>query len=93
MSSPSSLGSRVSIIPGNPYTGGHVAVADFGIRLVHSGKRDTLCGDDPSVCAPDTAKSLDLANSAIEFFAYGEASTIFYWDKAAKRFRDAPISD
>ncbi len=73
--------------------GGRAAVADFGIRLVHSGKRDMLCSDDPSVCAPGTAKSLDLTNSAIEFFTYGEASSIFYWDKSAKRFRAAPMSD
>jgi hypothetical protein len=67
--------------------GGRAPLGDFGIRRVRPGKRDTLCGDDPSVCAPDTAKSLDLANSAIEFFTYGEASSIFYWDKTAKRFR------
>ncbi len=73
--------------------GGRAPLADFGIRLVRPGKRDTLCGDDPSVCAPDTAKSLDLANSAIEFFTYGEASSIFYWDKTAKRFRAAPMGD
>jgi hypothetical protein len=73
--------------------GGRAPVGDFGIRLVRPGKRDTLCGDDPSVCAPDAAKSLDLANSAIEFFTYGEASSIFYWDNTAKRFRAAPTGD
>lgn len=78
---------------GQSIHGGRAPVADFGIRLVRPGKRATLCGDDPSVCAPDTAKSLDLANSTIEFFTYGEASSIFYWDKTAKRFRAAPTGD
>jgi len=73
--------------------GGRGPVADFGIRLVRPGKRDTLCADDPSGCAPDTAKVLDLANSAIEFFTYREASSIFYYDKTTKRFHPAPISD
>ena len=73
--------------------GGRTSMAGLGISLVRPGKRDTLCSDDPSICAPDTAKTLDLANNAIEFFSSGEASSIFYWDKTAKRFRVVPQSD
>lgn len=73
--------------------GGRGPVANFGIRVVRPGKHDTLCSDDPSICAADTAKSLDLANNAIEFFTYRQASSIFWWDKTTKRFRIAPLSD
>jgi hypothetical protein len=65
----------------------------FGIRIVHPEKYETLCGSDPSVCAPDTPKVFDLGHSAIEFFSHGRASSFFYWDQTAQRFRSLPIGD
>jgi hypothetical protein len=36
---------------------------------------------------------VDLKNKAIEFFAWGEASSIFYWEPSVQAFRNAPMSD
>jgi hypothetical protein len=66
---------------------------DLGIRVVRPGKYETLCGSDPSVCEPETAKALDLKTSAIEFFSYEKTSTYFYWDPKTRKFRAAPMSD
>jgi hypothetical protein len=66
---------------------------DLGIDVVRPGKYDTLCGDDPSACGPDTPGTLNLRTSAIEFFAYGETSTYYYWDRKAKKFLGLAMSD
>jgi hypothetical protein len=68
-------------------------LGNLGIRVVRPGKYETLCGSDPSVCDPETPKALDLTNSAIEFFSYGSASGVFYWDRMKNKFLSAPMSD
>src|SRR6185437_11407953 len=73
--------------------GADVPLGDLGISLVLPKKFDTLCADDPSVCAPGTPATVDLKNKAIEFIAWGEASSIFYWDSSAQAFRNAPMGD
>ena len=69
------------------------ALIDIGIDIVHPGKYETLCGSDPSVCAAGLPEALDLAYSAIQFFSYGSASSIFYWDRRSKKFLTVPMSD
>ena len=69
------------------------SLGDLGISLLLPKKFDTLCADDPSTCDPDAPATVDLKNKAIEFFAWGETSSIFYWDSTAQAFRDAPMSD
>jgi hypothetical protein len=66
---------------------------DLGIDLVLPKKFDTLCAGDPSVCAPSAPATVDLKNKAIEFFAWGQASSIFYWEPSSQTFRNAPMSD
>lgn len=73
--------------------GGDTSLSNFGIRIVWPGKYETFCADDPSVCAPDTAKTIDLRTDAIKFFAWGEADSFFHWDQTAKKCRNAPQSD
>jgi hypothetical protein len=73
--------------------GADTSLGDLGISLVLPKKFDTLCADDPSMCAPSAPATVDLKNKAIEFFAWGEASSIFYWDPSAQAFRNAPMSD
>ena len=73
--------------------GGGAPLGNLGIDIVHPRKFDTLCHDDPSVCAPGAPTTVDLKNDAIEFFAWGETSSIFYWDPSANTFRNAPMSD
>lgn len=69
------------------------SLGDLGISLVLPKKFDTLCADDPSVCAPSAPATVDLKNKAIEFFAWGEASSIFYWEPSVHAFRNAPMGD
>ena len=65
----------------------------LAIAIVHPRKYMTLCGSDPSVCAPDDPRSLDLKCSAINFFSYGINSSFLYWDQKARKFRVVPMSD
>jgi hypothetical protein len=73
--------------------GANFPLGELGINLVLPKKFDTLCADDPSVCAPSAPATVDLKNKAIEFFAWGEASSIFYWEPSSQTFRNAPMSD
>ena len=73
--------------------GADASLGNLGISLVLPKKFDTLCADDPSMCAPSAPATVDLKNKAIEFFAWGEASSVFYWDPSAQAFRNAPMSD
>ena len=73
--------------------GGDASLGDLGISLVLPKKFDTLCADDPSTCASGTPATVDLKNKAIEFFAWGETSSIFYWDPSTRAFRNIPMSD
>jgi hypothetical protein len=73
--------------------GADAPLGDLGISLVLPKKFDTLCADDPSVCAPSAPATVDLKSKAIEFFAWGVASSIFYWEPSAQAFRNAPMSD
>jgi hypothetical protein len=58
--------------------GADASLRNLGISLVLPKKFDTLCADDPSICAANAAATVDLKNRAIEFFAWEEASSIFY---------------
>lgn len=69
------------------------SLGDLGINLVLPKKFDTLCAHDPSGCAPSAPATVDLKNQAIEFFTWGEASSIFYWEASSQAFRNAPMSD
>jgi hypothetical protein len=69
------------------------SLGDLGIRMVRPKKYETLCGSDPSACAPDTPKAIDLVHIAIEFFSYGRTSRFFYWDKTTQSFRNVPMGD
>jgi hypothetical protein len=69
------------------------SVRGLGIKIARPRNVETLCSADPSACAPETPKTLQLVHPAIEFFVWGEASSIFYWDAAAKEFRNIPLSD
>jgi hypothetical protein len=73
--------------------GADASLGNLGISLVLPKKFDTLCADDPSMCAPSAPATVDLKNKAIEFFAWGEANSIFYWDPSAQAFRNSPMSD
>ena len=73
--------------------GADALLGDLGINLVLPRKFKTLCADDPSVCAPNAPVTVDLKNNAIEFFAWGQASSIFYWEPSSQTFRNAPMSD
>ncbi len=73
--------------------GANARLGNLGIGLVQPEKFDTLCADDPSVCAPGAPATVDLKNRAIEFFAWGETSSIFYWDPSTQAFRNAPMGD
>jgi hypothetical protein len=70
-----------------------VGLSNFGIRVVHPGKYETLCSADPSSCDPQTPTSVNLKNYGIEFFAHGETSSFAYWDEAMKKFRWVPMGD
>ncbi len=69
------------------------ALANVGISILRPGKYETLCGDDPSVCDPETPKAVNLKSSAISFFFEGETSSFFYWDRKTKKFNLVPMSD
>lgn len=73
--------------------GADASLGDLGISLVLPKKFDTLCADDPSVCAPSAPATVDLKNKAIEFFARGQASSIFYWEPSSGVFRNVPMGD
>jgi hypothetical protein len=73
--------------------GANAPLGNLGISLVLPKKFDTLCADDPSTCARDAPATVDLKNKGIEFFAWGETSSIFYWEPTAQAFRNAPMSD
>jgi hypothetical protein len=75
------------------WKGPTVALRNVGIRMVRPGKYDTLCGDDPSACNPETPKSVDFEHNALSLFFEGETSSIFYWDRKTKKFDSVPISD
>ncbi len=75
------------------WQGPSTALADLGISVVRPGKYETLCGDDPSSCNPETPKAVDLKTSAISLFFKGEASSFWYWDRKTKRFKSVPIGD
>jgi hypothetical protein len=69
------------------------SLGNLGISPVSPKRFDTLCADDPSVCAPGAPATVDLKNKAIEFFAWEETSSIFYWDPSTHAFRNAPMGD
>ena len=73
--------------------GADASLGDLGISLVLPKKFDTLCADDPSMCAPSAPATVDLKNEAIRFFAWGATSSIFYWDPSTQAFRNAPMGD
>jgi hypothetical protein len=45
------------------------------------------------MCAGDAPATVDLKNKGIEFFAWGETSSIFYWEPSAQAFRNSPMSE
>jgi hypothetical protein len=57
---------------------GGTPLRNIGASLVCPGKYDTLCGDDPSVCNPETPKSVNLVHSVASLFFEGETSSFFY---------------
>jgi hypothetical protein len=65
----------------------------LGIAIVRPKKYVTLCSSDPSVCAANDPRSLDLKSSAINLFAYGANNSFLYWDPKAEKFQSAPMSD
>jgi hypothetical protein len=69
------------------------SLGDLGTRIVRRKKYETLCGSDPSACAPDTPKAIDLVHIAIEFFSFGRTSSFFYGDKTTQSFRNGPMGD
>ena len=75
------------------WKGPAVELRNVGISMVRPGKYDTLCGDDPSACNPETPKSVDFEHNAISLFFEGETSSFFYWDRKTKKFNSVPISD
>jgi hypothetical protein len=64
-----------------------------GIAIVRPKKYMTLCSSDSSVCAPDDPRSIYLTSSAINVVSYGRNNAFLYWDRKAKNFRSAPMSD
>ena len=68
-------------------------IANLGISILPAKRYVTLCGSDPSACAPDEPHSLDLTATAINFFFHGSNSAFVYWDRNAHRFRSVPKSD
>jgi hypothetical protein len=68
-------------------------IANLGVSIVPPKRYMTLCGSDPSVCAPDEPGSLDLRASAINFFSHGSNSSFVYWDRIAHTFHSVPKSD
>jgi hypothetical protein len=73
--------------------GADAPLGDLGISLVLPKTFDTLCASDPSACDPGAPATVDLKNKAIKFVAWGEASSIFYWEPSAQAFRNVPMSD
>src|SRR6266852_4145184 len=45
------------------WKGPAVELRNVGISMVRPGKYDTLCGDDPSACNPETPKSVDFEHN------------------------------
>jgi len=73
--------------------GGHAPLGELGIYIVRPGKYDTLCGDDPSMCAPGAPQHVNLTTDAVGFMSWGSTSSFFFWDQATKKFRNAPQGD
>jgi len=68
-------------------------LGQFGINIVRPGKHDTLCSSDTSSCDPKTPSEVDLRTYGIQFFSYGQASSLTYWDERARTFQWVPMSD
>jgi len=65
----------------------------FGIKLVPPGKYKTACGKGYWECKKGEPEIVELSNPAFEFFLYESSSSIYFWDKKAKAFKQIFISD
>jgi len=72
---------------------GFASAQYYGITLAKPGRYETACGKGYFECAPGEPKVLNLTRPSIEFFKYESASSIFFWDAKAKRFREVQTSD
>ncbi len=68
-------------------------VQGFGIGLVEPGQYKTACGKGYWDCKPGEPAVLDLTLPAFEFFRFESASSIFWWNRQAGRFKRTWISD
>lgn len=54
------------------------------------------CPEAEAVCQQErdgAARSLVLSSAGIEYFRLGSASSLYFWDKAQRRFRQVALSD
>ena len=72
---------------------GDASAQYHGIALVKPGRYETACGKGYFECKPGEPEVLNLKKPAIEFFKYESASSIFFWESKAKRFRQVWTSD
>ena len=65
----------------------------FGLRKLDPGTLKTACGKGYWECAEDEPAMLDLPNSAVAFFKFESASTVYYWNHAENAFKSVAESD
>jgi hypothetical protein len=65
----------------------------MGIEKVLSGKYMTACGKGYWSCKKGETPQIVIEGEAIHYFKTESASSYFYWDKKAKRFKRIWISD
>jgi hypothetical protein len=65
----------------------------MGITPVAPGRYETACGKGYWDCKPNEPKTLNLRLPSFEFFLYESASSIFWWDDNANKFRGMWMSD
>ena len=65
----------------------------MGISQLEPGKYKTACGKGSWDCTPGEPEILILKNPGINYFTFESANSVFYWNKALKKFRRIWLSD
>jgi hypothetical protein len=65
----------------------------FGVALAKPGQHKTACGKGYWACKRREPQVLNLRVFGIEFFQFESSSSIFWWNRNAKKFERAWISD